>query len=212
MQGKTFTVGKHTYTIYYSKGQVAGKDKNFETQVYGGGGGGGSYQGTGGSAPISISSRTVIHDKIYLKQENGKEEVVELTNWDVACREGHELMVMWLIRSGNERGPYVAIKNFTTNQFDLKESALLKLAGQKPSGLLFFFGGLKFTGVFLAVLFLLLLIRMEWILLAIPYFTTVVALVGIGYSIFSMMKANTEITNRVNQFKAEIKSFVAGFQ
>lgn len=211
MKGSTFTVGKHNYTIYYSKGQVAGKDKNFETQVYGGGGGGGSYQGTGGSAPISIGSRTVIHDKIYLKQENGKEEVVELTDWDVACREGHELMVMWLIRSGNQRGPYVAIKNFTTDQFNVKESAIIKLAGQKSPGLLFLLGGLKFVAVYLAIIFLLLLINMTWIL-SMPYFTMILILAGIVYGVYDMNKRSSETANRISQFKSEIKNFVAGFQ
>lgn len=111
MQGPTFKAGNSTCTIYYTKGKVAGKDKNFETKVYGGGGT--TYHGTGGS--VSISSTTSIHDKIYLEHENGTQTTVELMNWDIACLEGHEILAFWLIKEGNERGPYVAIKNLTTD-------------------------------------------------------------------------------------------------
>jgi len=138
MQAQTFTAGGSKFTIYYSRGKVVGKDKNFETRVSGGGGGA-SYQGTGGSAPISISSTTYIHDKIYLDIGNGKETAIELTDWDIACREGHDMMVVWIIKDNNQRGKYVAVKNFTTDNLQIDNNNVEQLAGEK-SGLLLSLG------------------------------------------------------------------------
>lgn len=130
MQAQTFTAGRHNYTIFYAKGKVVGKDKNYETKISGSGGGGASYQGTGGTSPISISSTTVIHDKVYLQQKDGKEMAIELTNWDIACREDHLLLVVWIKRGINESGPYVAIKNFTTDTIDYNKDKIKVLANQ----------------------------------------------------------------------------------
>lgn len=128
MQGETFSAGKNRMTIYYDRGRVAGKDKNIETRVSGSGGGGYSYQGTGGSAPISITSTTIIHDKIYLQKDDGKERAVELTNWDVACREGNDMLVTWIIPEGKEKGSYVGIKNITNGSELFNDDAIRDLA------------------------------------------------------------------------------------
>ncbi|MEI9957377.1 MAG: hypothetical protein WDM90_14040 [Ferruginibacter sp.] len=128
MQAQTFVAEKSNYTIYYAKGKVAGKDKHLETIISGSGGGGGSYQGTGGTAPISISSRTVIHDKIFIEHENGKQTAVELTGWDIACLQGHELLAAWIIKNNEEKGPYVAIKNFTTDDEQISAKKIKELA------------------------------------------------------------------------------------
>lgn len=130
MQGETFSAGRNKMTIYYDRGTVAGKDKNLETRVSGGGGGGYSYQGTGATAPVHITSTTIIHDKIYLQKEDGKERAVELTNWDVACREGHDMVVTWIIPEGKETGNYVGIKNITTGSELFNDDAIKKLADQ----------------------------------------------------------------------------------
>lgn len=130
MKGDTFSAGRNTMTLYYDRGRVAGKDKNLETRVSGYGGGGGTYQGTGATAPVHITSTTIIHDKIYLQKEDGKERAVELTNWDVACREGHDMVVSWIIPEGKESGNYVGIKNITTGSELFNDDAIKKLADQ----------------------------------------------------------------------------------
>lgn len=127
----TFEAGNIKFTIYHIHGWIAGMHKNFETQVSGGGGGGATYQGTGGTAPISISSTTYIHDKIYLDHRNGKQTAIELTDWDIAAMEGHELLAIWIIKNNNERGPYVAIQNYTTGQMYWGDKAIDDLA-EKP--------------------------------------------------------------------------------
>jgi len=130
MQGETFSALRNKMTIHYDRGIGAGKDKTLETRVSGGGGGGYSYQGTGATAPVHITSTTIIHDKIYLQKEDGKERAVELTNWDVACREGHDMVVTWIIPEGKETGNYVGIKNITTGSELFNDDAIKKLGDQ----------------------------------------------------------------------------------
>ncbi|HRP44746.1 MAG TPA: hypothetical protein PLU27_08270 [Ginsengibacter sp.] len=152
MKGDTFSAGRNTMTIYYDRGRVAGKDKNMETRVSGSGGGGGTYQGTGATAPVHITSTTIIHDKIYLQKENGKERAVELTNWDVACREGHDMVVAWIIPEGKESGDYTAIKNITTgsefgNQHLIKKGILRFLVAVVLWVILYNMGGGTLVGL-----------------------------------------------------------------
>jgi len=62
---KTVQAAGKEAALYHFTGIVAEAGKNMETIVSGGGGGGYSYQGTGGSAPVTITSRTVIHDQFF---------------------------------------------------------------------------------------------------------------------------------------------------
>jgi len=127
MKYKDIIVGGKLYAIYYVQGGVVGKDKQMETRVHGGGGGGATYQGTGGTAPISISSTSTIHDKVYLDTGNGKEAVIEVQDWDIACREGHRMTVVWVIGQGKNSGPYVGFANHTTDELFVSKLSLERL-------------------------------------------------------------------------------------
>jgi hypothetical protein len=113
---QTITIGKRTVTMHQFTGKVVSSSKNMETKVHGGGGGGYSYQGTGGSAPVTISSTTVIHDQLFLVDKEGNERALQLTGFDLACRESNIVTAMWAITSGEERGPYFAIINHSTGE------------------------------------------------------------------------------------------------
>lgn len=115
MKYKDIKIGGTNYAIYYLKGTVVGKDKHLETQVSGSGGGGYSNQGTGYSGAVSISSRTITHDKIFLQDENGKEHAIALTDWDIACREGHQMLMQWIVKGNDKSGPYVCVANSNTD-------------------------------------------------------------------------------------------------
>lgn len=103
------------YNVYEFTGKVAHSNKQLETVVSGGGGGGATYQGTGGTAPVSISSKTYTHDDIFLVNEQGQEHVLRLVDWDIATRESHVIQAIWLIKEGKDTGSYVAINNLSTN-------------------------------------------------------------------------------------------------
>ncbi len=131
---KTFETGGDSFTIYRSHGLVADFIKNTSTQVYGSGGGGYTYNGTGGSAPISISSTTHFHDKIFLDHGNGQQSLIELDDWDIAATKGHEMLILWIIKNNAERGPYVYVKNFTTGQNLIGNNVIDQLA-EKPENI-----------------------------------------------------------------------------
>ncbi len=115
------------YERYHVTGRVTGASKHLEMQVSGGGGGGYSYQGTGSTYSAPVTSRTVTHDQIFVADESGKEHALKLQNWDLATREGHDLTAVWLVKRGKSSGPYVAIRNHTTDEtlHDMDELAKL---------------------------------------------------------------------------------------
>src|SRR5881296_840061 len=113
---KTIQIRGKEFVLYSTTGQVVGGSKNLETKVYGGGGGGSTHEGTGYSAPVRISSVTIVHDQIFLSDNGGKEHAFQLSDFDIACREGHKLTVVWVVKKGKERGPYIAVRNHTTSQ------------------------------------------------------------------------------------------------
>ncbi|WP_332911175.1 hypothetical protein [Algoriphagus boritolerans] len=76
----------------------------------------GYLPGTGGTAPISITSKTVIHDQLFLTNSEGKERSFQLQDFNIACRKGNEVTVFWGIKKGKSKGSYLAVKNHTTEQ------------------------------------------------------------------------------------------------
>lgn len=119
-----FKSGGRVYHLHSFTGRVAQASKHMETQVYGSGGGGYSYQGTGSTAPVNISSTTVVHDQVFLVNETGKEVALQLSNFNLAVREGHILTALWIIKEGKDSGYYAIIYNRTTEERSIKDSAL----------------------------------------------------------------------------------------
>ncbi|HNR54359.1 MAG TPA: hypothetical protein PKJ19_04275 [Flavobacteriales bacterium] len=124
----TITGGDGTpWTLYTFKGTVMEASKNMETRVSGGGGGGFTYRGTGGSAPVSITSTTVVHDQLFLQDEQGQEHALQLQGFNIACRTSHVLTAAWAIKQGQQRGPYFAVHNHTTDQTFYKDDEIGKM-------------------------------------------------------------------------------------
>ena len=164
--------------LYNYTGIVAESGKNMETRVSGGGGGGYSYNGTGGSAPVRITSHTVVHDQIFLIGNDGNEKSFQLQDFNVACRRENKLTVIWGIKKGKETGPYIIVRNHTTGETFYNDSAITKLF----SNALLLLGAI-IVGIFLAYN---LYPALGWIAIALP-------IVGIY------------LLNR--QFKSKIKEF-----
>lgn len=87
--------------------------KKLETHVSGGAGGA-TYQGTSGTAPVTITSKTVIHEQLFLTIKEGKEQSLQLQDFDLACRKENEVTVYWGIKQGKTDGYYLAVKNHST--------------------------------------------------------------------------------------------------
>jgi len=111
---QTIQLGKRYATLHQFTGKVMSTSKNMETKVHGGGGGGYSYQGTGGSAPVRISSTTVVHDQLFIQTKDGEERALQLQDFDLAVREGNIVTAMWGIPEGKNEGPYYAVINHST--------------------------------------------------------------------------------------------------
>lgn len=123
---KTITAAGKTYNLHWTYGTVEESGKNMETQVSGGGGGGATYGGYGGNTPVHISSRTVIHDQIFLVDEGG-EYSFQLQDMNVACRKGNKLSVIWAIQQGKKRGSYIVTYNHTTGKVFNDEKEQIKM-------------------------------------------------------------------------------------
>lgn len=115
------------FDLHHFSGIVEESGKNMETRVSGGGGGGATYQGTGGTAPVSITSRTVVHDQLFLTNKEGKERSFQLQDFNLACRRGNEVSVFWGIKKGKSSGSYLAVKNHTTEQLFFDDNEISKM-------------------------------------------------------------------------------------
>lgn len=124
---QTIKAGKRNFTIYHFTGKVASASKNMETKVSGGGGGGGSYQGTGYTAPVRITSTTVVHDQLFLVDKEGQETALQLQDFNLACREGNIVTASWAIQVGGDEGPYFAVTNHSTNQQFINDKVIKKI-------------------------------------------------------------------------------------
>jgi len=113
------------YTLYHTTGKVLTSSKNLATTV--------SATG-GGNSQINVRSTTTVHDQIFLMDDTGKEHSFQLQDFDVACREGNEVTVVWAVQKGKKSGDYIAATNHTTNQNFFNIGALRRM--YRPSWLI----------------------------------------------------------------------------
>ena len=88
--------------------------------------GGGSYVSGGATYtnPISTSTSTSIHDQFFLRTSDGVEKEIQLTNFNLALREGHQLTAAWVIKKGKKSGHYFLFRNHSTRGVDSNTSRL----------------------------------------------------------------------------------------
>lgn len=141
---KTITLNEKEYQLYWVSGKVAETNKNMETRVHGGGGGGYVHQGSGYSAPVSISSTTIVHDQVFLVDDKGGEHSLRLQNWDISCRSGHELTAFSIAGKGEKNATYFIIINHTLGQRFFNDDQLRKIFRYKLQTVLMIAGGLGF--------------------------------------------------------------------
>ncbi|GAB4148932.1 MAG: hypothetical protein Tsb0016_20120 [Sphingomonadales bacterium] len=106
------TIGGKTYAIHGFRGDVASSQKQKETRVSGSGGGGGPHY----TQNVQITSTTIDHHELFLVNRSGEERNFKFVNWDIPCREGQNISVLWAIREGREQGPYVRVINNNLKQ------------------------------------------------------------------------------------------------
>lgn len=156
-------IGKnHELRWVYGKVEEAGK--NMETKVTGSGGGGATFGGYGGNAPVRIQSHTVVHDQIFLTDENGREHSFQLKEMNVACRSGNELSVIEAVKIGKTTGHYVVVYNHTTNQVFSHKGQLNRVFRRNGWLVLAAMVACVFLGNFLSILYFgIILLPILWI-------------------------------------------------
>jgi len=129
-------IGSAEYDLRSVAGAVTGApQKSRETVVTGGGTGGGPN-----NAPVSvsISSYTITHDTVFLKDAQGRTHHLQLRNWDFPSAEGHEIDALWLERKGERVGDdYVIIRNLTIDKAANNTALLARLVAPMREGVLF---------------------------------------------------------------------------
>jgi hypothetical protein len=106
-----------TYDVYCFKGQVVGVERRDELSIRGEGSGYISiYEGTGsGFSSSSITSETTKHQRIFLQTPFEEEEHFDFVNWDIPCRNGHVLSVLW-VQKRNKSGSIFYVINHSLKQ------------------------------------------------------------------------------------------------
>lgn len=128
---KTFNIDGFKDSFQSITGTIAGKNSMSETIVQG---------SAGYSTPVNLSSATVVHDQLFLIDGKGQEHALKLRDWDVACRTGHRMTLIWkakkthnpnlyfeLTDMNNTRERYMAVHNHTTNSTQYNEYLIKKM-------------------------------------------------------------------------------------
>ena len=108
------------YEIFERAGEVSHSETRSETEVQGNisGGGGYSSSGTGFQSPVSgqVTSKTTRFQNIFLTDRDGNEHTVELKNFLVPCKSGHNISLFLITSGGRDKGSYFSAYNHDTRQ------------------------------------------------------------------------------------------------
>lgn len=127
-----FYVGGIRHRLYHVTGSVRSPQSQKTVKTYVSGGG---SDGKGGTNPVSSSNVETDHLTFFLQTKDGQEQSFVFENFTLPMREGHIVSIAWAIREGNERGPYIAMRNHSTDTYILQMISLLTRGGIALSGL-----------------------------------------------------------------------------
>ena len=117
----TLNINGENYTVYIFRGKVL-KNRTYttsKTEVTSSRGGGVLYKGTGRIKPSEVQAHTTHtdHTELYLENSEGKQNVTEVSGVRLQALTGHDVIKIWIIREGDERGPTIGFYNVTLNKF-----------------------------------------------------------------------------------------------
>jgi len=132
---KDISIGGKDFEIYFEIGTVLKESKRSETKVSGGGGSVSSVGGHTSGTVSEVVSHTTVYDNIIIADKTGKEHSYQFSDFDLVCREGNELAVVWAYRKGeNKGGNYLMVMNNSTNKTFFDELAISQMLRFKISG------------------------------------------------------------------------------
>jgi len=111
IKGPSVEVDGVRCNLHYFTGTVLSTRKEKETRV--------SSQsvGTANNPQVHVTSTTVNHHELFLKDADGEEQSFQLVDLDFPCREGNLVTIVWAIPENKERGPFVHVRNHNTNEY-----------------------------------------------------------------------------------------------
>lgn len=115
-----FIYGNKTIEFVSKSGEVVGYNTIVKTHVSGGGGGGYTNQGTGYSAPVTISSSNEVIQKFFLKEDNNQETSFTFTNREIPLRDGQKITI--IDGRDGKTGGLARIVNHNADRFWYAES------------------------------------------------------------------------------------------
>lgn len=123
----SYKVGFTSIDFRHVTGKVIGQQQHWaSTETYGGG----AYT-TGNTVHVSpVSSETYQHSNFWIRTPEGQEIAINTTDVNVSVREGHEVVVVYLVHKGREE--VYAIKDFATQGVDAKPMGRNRLLYMQP--------------------------------------------------------------------------------
>jgi hypothetical protein len=125
---RSVRLGGRAHRLHAVTGKVLHVTTRSETEVHGGGGGGGggTYGGTGwqSTAPVAVTSTTTRYSKLFLRDLEGQEHALDLVDFVPSCRPGNVVSILWAVREGRRRGPYLAAYNHDTRTVEFPDDRL----------------------------------------------------------------------------------------
>jgi len=140
---KSIRINGRQIQLHFVAGTVVGTSKSHETQTAVSGGGGSASVSKSSAfgqrqqvrvnlEPLQVTSSTIVHDQIFLRDAQGQEHVFNLQNLQVDCREGHSLTVVRATWSGNQAGKFVEVVNNSLST-TYQDSATIEALSQPSS-------------------------------------------------------------------------------
>ncbi len=88
---------------------------------------------------VTVQSTSAIYNRLFIADHKGCQHALQLSDFDIVCKEGDELVAVWAIKKGNTRGPFIALKNISAGQSFFSNRQLMNMF-QPPLALLFLAG------------------------------------------------------------------------
>ena len=97
-------------------GEVLGQNKYSETHVSSSGGGGHVTQHGGHVSAPKVHSTTVTNHEFWIKTDDGTEESVQLSGYDIPLREGQRITLISAGVKGYDSGYFSILVNHNTSK------------------------------------------------------------------------------------------------
>ena len=179
-----------TISLYYLTGTVIKASKHTTSS--------GSIS-TDSSGNVRGGVSSTVHDDIFIIDKNGNEHSLQLSNFNVAVREGNKISIIWGVKKGEEKGSYILLANHSTNVVDKKKTVYFNFWLHKKVGCMWYVLNL-IPGIIYYVLTLFL-----GVVGTIPiFFGLLTPLVYIGWFIFAYLRLKRKIKRINKQFETDI--------